>query len=277
MPITESLTVQILGDSSALQNELEHVAEMLGGLQQSLTDSSSNAGQLGNAFQSLSGATRPLQGITNQLSAINQQIQAIAQQPVMLNVAPAVEALMQLIQMAQMAAQQIAALNTSIPLGGMGGGMPMGGGMDGMPIRGYASGGLVTGPSGIDQVPARLSAGEFVMNRDAVAAIGVQRLEHINSTAGRSGASDSETVQSNLHTSVATPSFPVPRAMTVAYGATSNAASPSVRNSSTSTTSTQMLNNNFGGIQIHVRETADVQELFREMRVDGIGLRHRRG
>lgn len=277
MPITESLTVQILGDSSGLQYELEHVAEMLGGLQQSLTDSASNAGQLGNAFQSLSGATRPLQGITNQLSAINQQIQAIAQQPVTLNVAPAVEALMQLIQMAQMAAQQLAALSTPVPMGGMGGGMPMAGGTGLLPIRGYASGGLVTGPSGIDQVPARLSAGEFVMNRDAVAAMGVQTLEHINTSASRSGASASAQALTHVNPSAALPSFPVPRAMTAAYGA-QNSVSPSpIRHSSSSTTSTQMHTNNFGGIQIHVREPTNVQELLREMRVDGIGLRHRRG
>jgi TP901 family phage tail tape measure protein len=47
-------------------------------------------------------------------------------------------------------------------------------------IPGFAQGGLVTGPGGIDNVPAMLSSGEFVMNRQAVSSIGLPALGAMN-------------------------------------------------------------------------------------------------
>lgn len=52
-------------------------------------------------------------------------------------------------------------------------------------IGGFFSG-LVNGPSGIDKVPAMLTSGEFVMNRNAVAKYGVDTLEAMNASAGGS-------------------------------------------------------------------------------------------
>ena len=49
-----------------------------------------------------------------------------------------------------------------------------------------ATGGLVTGPGGIDRVPAMLTAGEFVINKDAASSIGLPGLLALNS--GRSQA-----------------------------------------------------------------------------------------
>src|SRR5690606_15945308 len=109
----------------------------------------------------ISNAIGPLQQVSAQLNVVSQQIQGLSRIPVTLNVQPALQALQQLIQAAQAAAAQLQAISmlsmigpgpTSTP-----GPVPIAPGP-----RQMASGGLVTGASGIDQVAARLTAGEFV-------------------------------------------------------------------------------------------------------------------
>ena len=46
------------------------------------------------------------------------------------------------------------------------------------------TGGFVSGPGGIDQVPARLTAGEFVMSKGAVEKYGVNTLAGMNAAGG---------------------------------------------------------------------------------------------
>jgi len=178
MPQVESLTIQILGDSSGLQQELSTVADMLSQLQDQLAGVSEGADNIGQAFAGLSSSLAPLKGLSGQLSLISQQLQQLANQPVTLNVQPALDALAQLMLSAQAVAMQLAALSmASLPA------LPPGmtGGMGGFPSpRAYAGGGLVTGPGGIDQVPARLTAGEFVLNPEAVAALGIRQLDRWN-------------------------------------------------------------------------------------------------
>ena len=85
--------------------------------------------------------------------------------------------------MAQMVAQMIVAKMLRAALGGFAGGglvpagAPAGGGGGGM-----AGGGLIQGPGGpkSDSIPARLSAGEFVVKADAVKMFGAGNLEAIN-------------------------------------------------------------------------------------------------
>lgn len=60
-------------------------------------------------------------------------------------------------------------------------------------VRHFAPGGFVSGPGGIDQVPARLTAGEFVLRREVVNAVGVSNLNALNST-GRLAGGPSEVV-----------------------------------------------------------------------------------
>ncbi len=274
---TESLTIQILGDSSGLQQELGQVADLLGNLQQQMADVSNGGEQIGQSLQGISSAMGSLQGVSQMLGAISQQIQVINQQPISINVAPALGAIQQLIQAAQMAAQQLAALNMMSSMGGIGG-MIEGG--NGGPIRGFASGGLVTGPAGIDQVPARLSAGEFVLNHNAVAAVGLPALTRLNN-----GGGEALSVASMSHSAV---SFPVRAGGTASFPPVQSAArqrvapSPggnfhSTTSHSIDTSTSKQTNNHFGGIEIHVRETADVSGLLHDLRTQGIGLRNRRG
>jgi hypothetical protein len=48
----------------------------------------------------------------------------------------------------------------------------------------FATGGFVSGPSGVDQVPARLTAGEFVMSKGAVQKYGANTLASMNAMGG---------------------------------------------------------------------------------------------
>ncbi|WP_437225290.1 hypothetical protein SH661x_004000 [Planctomicrobium sp. SH661] len=266
MPQVESLTVQILGDSSDLQTELESVAEMLDGLQQQLAEGAEGATDLGNAFSGLSSSLAPLQGFSGALSLISQQIQQIAGLPVTLNVQPALNALAQLMQAAQAAAAQLAAISMASIAGptiGPWSPVPFPGGGRAQVQRAYAGGGLVAGPSGIDRVSAHLTAGEFVLNQEAVLKLGVNRLDQWNRGIGVGDAI-----------------VPDPRERLLALrmpGEESVSIPSRARSIPSSTSTTQQTMNHFGGIEIHVRETADVGELMQDLRRQGIGIRNRRG
>ena len=91
--------------------------------------------------------------------------------------------------LAQVAAQMLATLLIKKLLGsdeesGGGGGGGAGGLLGGLlgAFGGHAEGGLIKGPGGpkADAIPARLSAGEYIVKADAVSAFGVHNLEAIN-------------------------------------------------------------------------------------------------
>ena len=52
------------------------------------------------------------------------------------------------------------------------------------PVQEFATGGFVSGPAGRDRVPAKLTAGEFVMSRGAVQNYGVGTLASMNAAGG---------------------------------------------------------------------------------------------
>ena len=51
-------------------------------------------------------------------------------------------------------------------------------------IKNYKEGGFVSGPGGVDKVPAKLTAGEFVMSKGAVQKFGVNTLSSMNASGG---------------------------------------------------------------------------------------------
>ena len=51
-------------------------------------------------------------------------------------------------------------------------------------IKNYKEGGFVSGPGGVDKVPAKLTAGEFVMSKGAVQKFGVNTLASMNAAGG---------------------------------------------------------------------------------------------
>ena len=68
------------------------------------------------------------------------------------------------------------------PQGGASGGGAASSGLSIAKLFGFAEGGLIKGPGGpkADAIPARLSAGEFVVKADAVQSFGAHNLEAIN-------------------------------------------------------------------------------------------------
>jgi hypothetical protein len=237
MAFTESLTVRILGDSSQLKSELQSVLQDLAALRGQVEEATAVGQQVSEGFDRVSGAMRPLEQVSQMLARITAQAQGLSEMPISLNVQPALAALAQLSAAIQMIAAQLLAL-AALPIG-VGGGGPGGGGFGGGPIRQFADGGLVTGPAGRDAVPALLTAGEFVLSRAATDAIGVQFLQGINAR---------------------TPERPA-RGMALREGAAR----------------VQQTTNHFGGITIQVAQPGGVNGIVRDLRLQGVQLRNRRG
>ena len=232
MAFTESLTVRILGDSSGLRRELESVVGEIRSLHGELEQVSNIGEQIGEGFGRADGAVRPLEQISQALSRITTQVQSLSQTPLTLDVQPALASLQQLSLTIATIATQLQAL-AAIPVGI--GEAPAGGGG---PIRQFAGGGLVTGPLGNDAVPGLLTAGEFVLNRQAAQTLGTSFLEALNSQPG------------------------------------ARRAVPSVRDAGARV---QHTSNHFGGITINVAQPSGVNDIIRDLRLHGVILRNRRG
>lgn len=182
----ESLTVRILGDSSGLQREVSSAREQLAGLSREVSRFSQMGAQVTQPFSRLASSQRTLSSLSTALSRVSGQVSALSGMTVTLNVSPAMQALSMLSAMAMQVRAQLASL------GAVGGGVSTAPAAGAAPPRvnsgrvaGYASGGLVMGPVGIDQVPAMLTAGEFVLQREAVSRLGLAELSRMNQ--GRGG------------------------------------------------------------------------------------------
>ena len=248
---SESLSIQILGDSSGFQSELDGVIERL----ESLNHLLDRLGSSGNAFSRLGADARrmlsPLAQVSSRLQQVSNQVRQLSGMSVSLNVSPAMVALNQLSAAIARVAAQLASLSGSggggrvgggIPnvpnIGGgtPGGGSPSGGGGRVSRPRQFASGGLVTGRSGIDRIPAMLTAGEFVVQKAIVSQLGLAPLEDVNRGVERS----------------------------------------SNRASSSQPSSSQTIHQ-YGEISVHVNEMADVSGLLNDLQLEGHRLRNRRG
>ena len=174
--ITESLTIRILGDSSSLQAELKKVVRDVSKLKDSLSVFGEIGAQINRAVEQISRFQRPLLQISNLFRQIHDQAQTLGQLPITLNIAPALSALAQLSAAISVVAAQLRQLSA----GPVGPGGPGGAGGGTGPIRRFAQGGFVAGSGGVDRVPALLSAGEFVLRRDAVDRMGVRFLNALN-------------------------------------------------------------------------------------------------
>ncbi|MCG6154901.1 hypothetical protein [Rubinisphaera margarita] len=254
MSFSESLSIQILADSSQFQGELDEVLGRLESLNEQLNrlgQSGAAVSRLGSQFRSLMS---PLAQVSSRLGQVASQVRQLSGMSVSIDVSPAMQALGQLSAMIARVAAQLASLS-----GGGGGGVgvppvgggtnPGGGGVQGNGGggggssrvsnggRGYSSGGMVTGRSGIDRVPAWLTAGEFVLQQSAVAEIGIGRLDDLN------------------------------------QGRTAKAELPARKSGGEG----EQTVNQFGEISIHVSQPVDLNELVRDLEFAGHRLRNRRG
>jgi hypothetical protein len=235
---TESLTVRILGDSTDLQDELGSIAEQIEGLQDELSSVTSAGAEIGEGLGRAAVAVAPLTQVSTLLTGIGRQAEQLSQQSISFNVQPALAGLRELSAMLQAVSAQSAALSGGVGFAGGAAGEPalprlVGG------APAFATGGLVDGPNGLDATPAWLTAGEFVMSRDATQRLGTTFLTALN--AGGSPA---------VNAAARTP-MPTPSELTT--------------------------NNHFGGISIHVTEAVEINDVIRDLRFEGATLRNRRG
>ncbi len=286
MAFSESLTVRILGDSSELQRELDSVLNRFDDLKSKISETSNSARQFSSSFSRLSQAIGPLQQVSNLIGRIGQQLQSISRQPITLNVGPALQSLQRLSQAAQQTAAAIRAIPSMPTTGPATGPVPFPAG--GFSPRRLASGGLVTGPPGIDRVPANLTSGEYVINRSAVERLGLGLLEHLNASPNRF-AQATGSPQSDLNSyqrrsrqspssSVAVPSLQAPHTSRIFERARTTELNSS-RSVGISRDMSQIsqTNNHFGGITIQVSDQTETESLLRNLQLQGLGRRVRQG
>jgi hypothetical protein len=243
---SESLTLRILADSSELDSSLGQLSRKLGDLQSSTDRLAGTASRLGGAFQ-MTSALNSIERLSRSLTGVLRQIQQIAGTPLTINVDPALAAIASVSRALSQLASQIATLPTSsgigyLPLGtgiGTGGGMATGGSSPSFTstTQRFATGGLVTGPAGIDRIPALLTAGEYVLTPDIVQKLGLGTLQQ-------------------WQTSSPTPT---PRALT---------GHPAANISH---------HQSIGEMHVHVERTLDLETLTNTLAQDAQRLRNRRG
>ncbi|WP_013627457.1 hypothetical protein [Rubinisphaera brasiliensis] len=202
---SESLTLRIEADASQFHAELDRVLGRVGQLSDQLQGLGRSQSGLNSLASSIQRLTTPLNQVSSLLTRITNQLKQLNNMAINVNVSPALQSLSRL----SAAIQQVAAQMRSISAGGGGtggsggGGVPwgmiggmLGGGRTGgsTPLPSVRSGGtsrmnhggLVTGPGGMDRVPALLTAGEFVVQKSAVEREGRGFWERLN----RGGANE---------------------------------------------------------------------------------------
>ena len=195
--LLETLTVRIEGDSSGLSRELDRVVSQVEGLGSRLAEVGGRASGLERVRDGLSQAVGPAERLGRQLDLVSEKLAGIGRIPVTINTAPALSALAGLNASLDATTAKLNGLSQGAG-GGWQGGLPgWGGGGAGSGVGGgvrggggiaagasaipkLASGGVVRGPEGWDRVPAWLTAGEFVVGRPAVEAVGLEFLEALN-------------------------------------------------------------------------------------------------
>lgn len=225
----ESLTIAIRGDSSDLSRELDGVGEKIAGLSNRLAQFNRSGQEVGRMAERFGASIRPLQTISLLLDRIIGQIRQLARTPVVIDIRPAVRSLAVLGALIDATAAKLARLSAIGAIGGTGGG----------PVRAFAGGGFVSGPSGVDRVPAMLTAGEFVIRRQAVRQLGTAFLSALNQASPV--AQRSPTIIAPL-----------------AAGAAS-------------------VTNNLGGITVNVSQAAEVEGMVRDLQLRETAGRVRRG
>ncbi len=281
MPATESLTIEILGDSSGLSQALDDALSRVESLQSAADSAADAAGGIGGRLATVSTALQPLQQVSQQLSRISQQASALAQQPISLNVQPALSALQSLMAAIQAVAAQLQAISMPGPgmipngPGGYGGGSSPGNSPHTSPSSGASSAPFLASPPSMT-TPAMASPTPHLIANSAAFSMAEVGLVPSSISHGMTDPSQlpirplAPDPQNAHSSSGSVDARGLPRLSS--FGSTAN----SLEQSSTLDNSSSTVNH-FGGITIEVRETADVNSLMRDLRLQGLATRHRQG
>lgn len=201
----------------------------------------STVGQLTSAGDRIRDGFSSALGATRPLEQLSQLVGRIVDQVTLLNQTPIainVEPALQSLAQLSQAIESVAAQLAALSAMAAAGGAG-GPAVEGGPIRTFGDGGLVSGPAGRDVVPSLLTAGEYVLSQETTAVLGSEFLDALNSLSART----------------------VTRAPAVEMAA--------VRS--------QQTTNHFGGITIQVAGASAVNDVVRDLRLQGVQLRNRRG
>ncbi|RLS52604.1 MAG: hypothetical protein DWH91_16275 [Planctomycetota bacterium] len=266
----ESLTVQIQGDTQGLTTALDEAFSRVQQLQSAAESAGASAESLGPRLAGAASALQPLQQLAQTLSRISQQATALGQQPVTLNVQPALGA----VQTLMSAIQSVAAQLQTLAWPGVG---PQPSGSPGAPSPGIPHPGSSPGPVGPLLTP------QLALSQPAL--VSVPRPSPLALETGASATA--------IRSATVPPfSLPVVLPLGSLRGKSPEEAPPLVGRSSMNPGTTELspgalpdsprnsssaVVNHFGGITIAVRETADVNSLMRDLRLQGLSIRHRQG
>ncbi|MFV0445870.1 MAG: hypothetical protein ACK5Q5_20015 [Planctomycetaceae bacterium] len=291
----ESLTVRILADSSHFRADLDALLASLGRLRESVQAVAEGGSAIGDSFGQLSRAMTPLQQISKLLSTIQSQLRTISQTPLMINVEMAMASLTRLAGMIDLVAAKLNSLSSAGGGGGSSAGPP--GGLPGGGFGSLTTGGatpLLAKSSALTSLampqlastsaPVRSSPlpgpGEAQWDWRSIASA-MSRLTPEPQIVPSPVVLTRPAPQDIALTTTATvgPSNPPEQALQRNGPLQSQSTAEPQRGSigSTNSTNSTLTTNHFGGITINVRETADVNTLVRDLRLQGIHLRNRRG
>ncbi len=251
---TDSLTIRLLADNSQLSRVLDATAAQLAQLEARMARLSDarmsfvRSGRLDEAFR------RPLTEAIGLLDGIARRVGELSRTPITLNVRPAIASLAFLDRTIALVAARLRLLS-AIPAAAPSAAIGL---ATGTPVRSFVGGGLVTGPAGIDRVPAMLTAGEFVLQPGVVDRLGVGVLEALNRSLRN-----------------ALPGAP---SLAQVSGASTGIRGSRMRGEAGSgSTPASITTNHFGGVTIQVTRTADIDTILRDLAFHGFRLRNRRG
>lgn len=279
----ESLTIEIQGDSSSLAASLDEALSRIQSLQSSADATGASAEGIGGRLSGVSSALGPLNQVGQALARVSQQAAAIGQQPITLNVEPALASLRTLLSAIQSVAAQLQTLSS--PVGGIPGSGP------GLPGTSSGSGPSRTSTAGMAAVgPARLmsTANTFAVQpppkfpTNFIPLPGPFSLVTVPSQPNSSFEHHLTMRESRSVTLPVPPqanSLERPQSLSV-RDRPSRPVSQFQRSDQSTVTdrsTTSTVTNHFGGINIQVREAADVNSLMRDLRLQGLSLRHRQG
>jgi len=309
----ETLTVRIEGESSGLERELDRVVGQIEELGSRLSTVGSQTGALDRLRDGVTQAISPAERLGRQLDEVATKLVGIGRIPVTIN--------------ANAALATLASLNAGIDatmtrLQTVGGGQGATGSLPGMgsgpspqagiasgaaAIPRLASGGTVRGPGGWDRVPAWLTAGEFVVSRPAVEAVGIDFLDALNRTSASGGGGPQSGLPDSMggrsegrrakepggETDRVVVTVNEPKAIDPTNrvtGREETGVESWLRNEPVRTASStgwprgpeesesgRGIVHNYGGVTIQVKETVELGRVMGELRRQGVGARLRRG
>lgn len=274
---SESLTVRILGDSSHLRGELDATLGLLDAFEKRLAGLGAVGERLSAGLGGMTSSMGSLELLSQWLTGLQQRLESLRQTPLTLDVQPAFAALGKLSAAIEAVAARLAGLAAMSAAAG-----PKGGGAT--PQGAVPSSASMAATAAAAASPFTAAATSAVLPDRSPPADSFPGGNAVGRLPSRLATSE----QRLLLAAVAAPRFfglpeassetpPIDAALTAFLDHSPRPEVPLAVSRTAPTPPPVTTTNHFGGITIQVREAADVNTLIRDLRLQGIHLRNRRG